>query len=234
VADNGWIKLHRKIRNHWIYDCNPYDNYHAWEDILLSVESFPSKVRSGNKFIDLKPGQMITSLSKLTKKWGWNDRSKTRRFLALLEADQMIIQNRHNNETLLTVVNWELYQIDETKVTQTCNTDETKVKQPTILKENIRKEEIKKSIIEYLNEKTGKSFKATTKTTTSHINARLAEGFSIEDFKKVIDNRVKVWKNDPKMSEYLRPETLFGTKFESYLNSTSSPKPPTEKLGKYI
>jgi len=87
-------------------------------------------------------------------------------------------------------------------------------------KESKEKESKVIRIVEYLNEKTGKSFKPTTKATVSHINARLNEGFTYEDFKRVIDNRISLWLNDPKMSEYLRPETLFGTKFESYLQSS--------------
>lgn len=83
-------------------------------------------------------------------------------------------------------------------------------------------------IIEYLNQKSGKSFMATTKATQSLINARLKEGFTIDDFKKVIDIKVKKWNTDPKMQDYIRPSTLFGTKFESYLNEFSSENPAPE------
>lgn len=75
-----------------------------------------------------------------------------------------------------------------------------------------------KYIVEYLNEKTGKSFKANTSATQKHIKARLAEGFTLEDFKKVIDNQCAKWKGSD-WEQYLRPSTLFGTKFENYLNS---------------
>lgn len=73
-------------------------------------------------------------------------------------------------------------------------------------------------IVEYLNEKADKNFKHTTNKTKTLINARLNEGFTKEDFIKVIDTKVREWINDKKMNQYLRPETLFGTKFESYLN----------------
>lgn len=79
-------------------------------------------------------------------------------------------------------------------------------------------------IIEYLNKNTNKNFKTTTEKTKTTINARLKEGFTLDDFKAVIDIKVKHWLNDSKFSEYLRPETLFGTKFESYLNSDKSYK----------
>ena len=72
-------------------------------------------------------------------------------------------------------------------------------------------------VVDYLNEKIGTKYKSTTPSTKSHISARLREGFTIDDFKSVIDKKTKEWK-DTKYQKYLRPETLFGTKFESYLN----------------
>ena len=75
-----------------------------------------------------------------------------------------------------------------------------------------------KEIIEYLNMKTNKHFKYNSSNTMKHIKARLNEGYSIEDFKKVIDTKTLEWLNDKKMNQYLCPDTLFGTKFEKYLN----------------
>jgi len=75
-----------------------------------------------------------------------------------------------------------------------------------------------KEIISFLNEKSGKNFSCKTKATIAHIKARLAEGRTIEEFKKVITIKCEKWMPDPKMNDYIRPETLFGTKFESYLN----------------
>lgn len=86
-------------------------------------------------------------------------------------------------------------------------------------------------IVQYLNQKTGKNFKHTSKVTQRHIRARFAEGFTVNDFKQVIDNKCNDWLRDQKMKEYLRPETLFGTKFESYLNSKAT---TTKQTGPYI
>jgi uncharacterized phage protein (TIGR02220 family) len=74
-------------------------------------------------------------------------------------------------------------------------------------------------VVSYLNRKTGKSFRASTKGTQKHIKARLEEGYSLEDFYRVIDIKCKQWLSDQKMSAYLRPETLFAPgHFEAYLN----------------
>ena len=72
-------------------------------------------------------------------------------------------------------------------------------------------------VIEYLNSKTGKSYKSATRKTQSLIKARIDEGFNEEEFFKVIDNKVSEWKGT-EYEKYLRPETLFGNKFEGYLN----------------
>lgn len=78
-------------------------------------------------------------------------------------------------------------------------------------------------ITDYLNEKAGSQFRSSTKKTQSLIKARFNEGFKIDDFKRVIDIKTNEWLNNKDMSKYLRPETLFGTKFESYLNQEHKP-----------
>ncbi|MBC6310130.1 replication protein [Listeria sp. FSL L7-1582] len=74
------------------------------------------------------------------------------------------------------------------------------------------------AIVAYLNEKANKNYKTNTPATRSHIKARLGEGFTVDDFKKVIDIKTAEWLDDPSMQKFLRPITLFATKFESYLN----------------
>lgn len=87
-----------------------------------------------------------------------------------------------------------------------------------IEKEKEKESEIYSDIVSYLNQKAGTAYKPTSKKTQSLIRARINEGFALEDFERVIDNMCAEWLSDAKMQAYLRPETLFGTKFESYLN----------------
>ena len=75
-----------------------------------------------------------------------------------------------------------------------------------------------REIVDYLNEKTGSKYKHTTQSTKNGIKARYNEGFKLDDFKRVIDIKTSQWLYDTKMKQYLRPQTLFGTKFEAYLN----------------
>ena len=86
-------------------------------------------------------------------------------------------------------------------------------------------------IISYLNEKAGTKFKFSTAKTRSVIHARLSEGFKVDDFKTVIDKKCAEWIGDPKMEKYLRPETLFGTKFEGYLNAKVSKTARQQRIG---
>lgn len=73
------------------------------------------------------------------------------------------------------------------------------------------------SIINYLNKKANTRYRVNNKKTKTLIKARLNEGFTEDDFYKVIDNKVNEWANTD-MNKYLRPETLFSPKFEGYLN----------------
>ncbi len=96
----------------------------------------------------------------------------------------------------------------------------------TTLKDNMSSDQKERSkdcipyedVVSYLNKKADKSFKHKTAKTRSLIKARFKEGFTIDDFKKVIDIKAAQWLTDSNMSQYLRPETLFGNKFEGYLN----------------
>jgi len=77
--------------------------------------------------------------------------------------------------------------------------------------------DINKEIVDYLNEQTNSKYKHTTPKTKELIKARIKEGFSLNDFKQVIDNKVIDWKGK-EWEKFLTPTTLFGTKFEGYLN----------------
>ena len=76
-------------------------------------------------------------------------------------------------------------------------------------------------VVEYLNEKAGTKYRTSSANTKRHIHARFAEGFTLDDFKAVIDKKCADWKGT-EWEKFLRPETLFGSKFESYLNAQTS------------
>ena len=120
---------------------------------------------------------------------------------------------------------------DRTK-THLLNNSSTK---ETNIKKYIKKEI--EEIVNYLNSKINTKYKASSKNTIKLITARLREGFSIDDFKTVIDKKFKAWVRT-EYEQYLTPFTLFGHKFEQYLNqkvvcNTSKQKNSYEKINNY-
>ena len=79
-------------------------------------------------------------------------------------------------------------------------------------------------IITYFNEVAGTHYLLRGKEIKKFIKTRWNDGFRLEDFKTVLDKKTAQWKNDSKMSKYLRFETLFSNKFESYLNEVVAPR----------
>ena len=104
--------------------------------------------------------------------------------------------------------------------TEESNTDEPKTKEEN--KEIIPYQEI----VDYLNEKTGKRYRSAARSTSEHIHARWHDGYRLEDFKRVIDVKCAEWMGT-EFERYLRPDTLFGPKFENYANQPM-PKPRKE------
>lgn len=99
--------------------------------------------------------------------------------------------------------------------------------QSCLSKEKLSEEELSKikEIIEYLNEYSGKDFKASSKSNIGYVSALLKEGYSVADFKQVIENCCFNWLEDSEKNQYLRPSTLFNPdKFEGYLNDKGEEK----------
>lgn len=81
---------------------------------------------------------------------------------------------------------------------------------------------IREEVITYLNKKLDANFKPNAKKNKEPINARLKEGYTLDDFKRAIDNKIADWRNDKKMVQYLRPETLFSNKMDGYVNEKTA------------
>lgn len=79
-------------------------------------------------------------------------------------------------------------------------------------------------VVNHLNHRLGTKYKPTTQATRKLIKARIKEGFTVEDMKLVIDKKAEEWFGNPKMAKFLRPDILFGNKFEGYLNTNATPQ----------
>lgn len=121
---NGWIKLHRKLQECWIWlEKDPFDKRSAWVDLLLTANHSDKKILFNGELITVKRGQILTSIRKLAERWKWSY-DKTSRFLKLIESGGMLRKESDNCRTLLTIENYEVYQ------DVTC-TDRTLISEPT-------------------------------------------------------------------------------------------------------
>lgn len=141
-----------------------------------------------------------------------------------IRADRLVKTAYIDEKALLTLKENGAYTLgslcptSDGQVTDICQAD-VSIGKYRIGKDSIDKDIICHQVIDYLNQVLGTRYTTKNKTNISNINARIAEGHTFEDFKKVIDKKYAQWHNDPKMAAYLRPETLFCSKhFESYLN----------------
>lgn len=113
----GWIKLHRKIQDHWIYqEKRKFSRFEAWIDLLMMVNHEDAKVILGNEIVEVKRGQRITSIRQLCDRWGWSN-TKVTQFLKLLQSDGMATVKSDSKKTLITIENYDLYQGDDDKKT---------------------------------------------------------------------------------------------------------------------
>lgn len=107
---DGWISLHRKIRENWIWKSKEiFDKRSAWIDLLLLVNHEKETILFDGSKLVIERGQHITSLKKLGEDWGWS-RHKVSDFLNRLEQDGMLVQIRDNKKTLISIENYDKYQ----------------------------------------------------------------------------------------------------------------------------
>ena len=152
---SGWIKIDRKIFDHWLYR-DPW-KFRNWIDLIGLANFEEHKLEIGGEIFLCKRGQSLRSLQTLANRWKC-DKSKVRRFLKLLERDDMIRIENVKKTTRITICNYDSYQIErndhETKVKRKRNANETQTN-PNKKEKNIRKKEFQDQLNPYL-EKYGK------------------------------------------------------------------------------
>ena len=125
---SGWIKIHRKLTQHWLFEKSQY--LHWWIDILLNANFEDKKILIKGNLYDCKRGQILYSLDTWAKRWKV-DKSKVRRFLQLLQNDNMIVLESVSVSTRITICKYECYQdernADETQMKRKRNADETQM-----------------------------------------------------------------------------------------------------------
>ena len=106
----GWIKLHRQIRDCWIWqDKEPFDRRSAWVDLLLMANHADGKVMFNGRMVEVPAGSFITSETKLAARWKWS-RKKVDGFLMGLESGHSLAHIKNSKSTMIFIENWGKYQ----------------------------------------------------------------------------------------------------------------------------
>ena len=138
----GWIKLHRAIQEHWLWDDEPFTRGQAFIDLLLMVNHKDKKIMFNGELIEVKKGSKITSLRQLSDRWKWST-NKVKKYLEQLQKDGMINYKSDNKKTLLTIENYGVYQgqgnTEETQKEHRSDTEENQKKFKSDAEENQKK-----------------------------------------------------------------------------------------------
>lgn len=211
---NGYIKIWRKMTEwEWYQDGN---TFRVFMHLLLLANHEDKKWKG----LLIKRGQRVTSLNKLSAELGLS-KQEIRTALCKLQATHEITCEATHKHTVVTIENYSNYQVDTRESNTQNNTQPNTVATLNKNDKNIRIQEnniyIVEQVVDYLNLKANTKYRSNSSKTQKCINARIHEGYTEEDFYKVIDNKCTDWLGT-EWEKFLRPETLFGTKFENYLN----------------
>lgn len=184
----GWIKLHRKIQDHWIYqEERTFSRYESWLDLIMLANHKDNKTLIDGELITVEKGSFITSKRKLSIRWKWSN-TKVDNFLKLLEQDGMIEQKSDTKKTVVTIVKYEVYHElekekrheNETETKQKHNGNETETYKQEL--KNLRTKELKKDLKE--------------STTTVENDAIVFYQNNIGLIRPIISDEILDWIND--------------------------------------
>jgi uncharacterized phage protein (TIGR02220 family) len=224
---DGYIKLYRVLIDKPIWLNSTPEHKSILITLLLMANHKNKQWEWGGEQFKVAPGQFITSLESIRQKAGkgisiQNIRSSLIRF----EKLQFATSKATKRGRLITIINWDSYQSKQFKPTKKPTKEQQRSNKGATPNKNERMKEVKiySRVVDYFNRKTNSNFKPNTIKTKELIDERTKEGFSTEDFKTVIDFKCNQWLADGEKQEFLRPITLFSSKFEGYLNAAQREK----------
>lgn len=175
----GWICIHRKIQDNIIWNDKPFNRGAAWIDLLMLANHEDKKIIFNGSVVEVKRGEKITSLRKLSERWGWSI-TKTKKFLNLLSDEKMINYKSDSKKTVYNIVNYEVYQDNEN----------TKSNTEITLKEN--------------KNKTEKNQKEIKKKQTTMNNNDITMNNNDNNSKDVVPHSEKMNLDNPKLAELIK------------------------------
>jgi len=153
---SGWIKVHRKVQDHWIFkEQREFSRFEAWLDLLLCANHSEQQVIIQGVIYTVKQGESLHSLETWAKRWNWS-KSKVKRFFDTLTKELMIVTTNETKTTRVTICNYASYQVernaDDTQTKRRRNADETQT-EPNKNEENEKNDLLLKSKKDLLLEK---------------------------------------------------------------------------------
>lgn len=129
----GWIKIHRKILDNFLWEDKPFSRGQAWIDLILLANHEDKTIIFSGNVVEIKRGQKMTSLRKLSDRWGWS-RTKTKKFLEVLQNEKMLTYKSDSKNTVYSIVNYNNYQEkqeykNDTEMTQKNHRNDTEMTQ---------------------------------------------------------------------------------------------------------
>lgn len=112
--EQGWVSLHRQIRDHWLWEDKPFSKGQAWVDMILRANHEKRKVCFENSIIEIPTGGFLSSETALAEAWGWS-RKKTHSFIDVLTKDGMLGTKRSGKGTVFYLINYSNFSIHETE-----------------------------------------------------------------------------------------------------------------------
>ena len=229
----GWVKLYRCTLTKAIWNLNDAQRIVFFTILMLANHKEKQWIWKGKKF-SVTPGQFITSIPSLAKSAKVSIKS-VRTALVNLKKLDFLADETAGTGRLITVTNWALYQSGETETADETADHRQTIGRPSAANKNdknvnTKEEDIYSEVIAYLNEKANTKYRV-IEAHKKHIKARVSEGYSLPDFKTVIDKKVAEWAGT-EQQKYLRPETLFGNKFDGYLNQQEGAKKSERTLSR--
>lgn len=216
MAQKNHFQINRRLFEHPLWLEEPFTKGQAWVDLIGSANYKDGYFIKKGQRVDVARGQSGTSMLTFAKRWQWS-RGKVKRFFVFLEKEQMIAQQTGHLTTLVSICNYDVYQLDTNDAGTTDKTSDghlTDIERTSdgthpirIKKESNKnkkgpnntldeKNSTPKRIIELLNKTCDKNFNTQTEAHRKAIKARLSEGHTFEDFKTVIEFKNQDWTKD--------------------------------------
>lgn len=192
--NEGWVKTYRSLTDHWVWQDKPFSKGQAWMDLLLMVNHSEKKVLIDGKLENVERGQTVSSIRKLCDRWGWSN-TKVKNFLKMLENDSMIHVKSDTKKTVITIVNYGVYQDSENEKTtlkRQSNDTETTQKHTNKNEKNDKNE--KKSNIKRFTPPTYEQVSGYCKERNNNVDANVFIDFYESKGWMVGKNKMKDWK----------------------------------------